>query len=119
MAASTTHESTPTNAVQDTAESVVTLDAPPPPRDAPAPPRNVYAILEVKPDGNATRVRIRVGKKLGVDKSWKAHLVDHEGRPVPGGELTITAVDDATTTATTRLRIDAVPKDAQARVRPY
>lgn len=101
----------------DAAAAVPTaMDAPSPTPDRPMTPRTVYPVVKREPDGNGTRVTIGIGKRQGVNKTWKAHLVDKEGRDVRGGELTLTVVGETTTSATTKLRYDGFPTDVQAHV---
>ncbi len=77
-------------------------------------PQTIFPVIKLEPDANGTRVTIGIGKKQGVSKTWKAYLVDKDGRAVRGGELTITFVDQGQTAATTKLRVDDVPKSVQA-----
>jgi hypothetical protein len=79
----------------------------------------VYPIIELKPLlAGGSQVVIQIGSNLGVNKSWKANLVDKEGNPIPRGELTIEFVRDEVTRATSKLPVEKIPRDVQAKVRP-
>lgn len=82
-------------------------------------PRTIYPVIGIKPTrGGGSQVVIQVGSKVGVNRSWKANLVDKEERPIPRGELKIDFVDAATTTTISKLRLEEIPRDVQAQVRP-
>ncbi len=77
-------------------------------------PRTIYPVVELQPEANGTRVTIAIGKRQGVGPTWKAYLVDKNGRAVRGGELTLAHVKENATWATTKLRRDQIPSDVSA-----
>jgi hypothetical protein len=94
------------------------VDGPPAPPTSPTTPERIFPVIKLDPDPAGTRVIIGVGSRLGVNKTWKADFVDKNGRPVRGGQLTITFVEPAQTLATTSLTLDSIPKGVRAHVRP-
>ncbi len=102
------------------APEVVTMDAPSPPPETPTSPRTTFPVVEIKsnPDGPGTRVTIGIGKAQGVSTTWKAYLVDMQGKAIKRGELTIVSVNERTTWATTKLDRSQLPRDVQANVAP-
>lgn len=98
------------------AHEIVTDDAPTTAPDRPTTPRTLYPVLSLNPIDSGTRVTIGIGRRQGVNSTWKARLVDKEGHDVRRGELTITVIDQSTTWATTKLLRDWIPKGVQAHV---
>jgi hypothetical protein len=106
----------PVNA--DATESVST-DAPARVEVTPMVPRTIYPVIGIKPArGGGSQIVIQVGSKLGVNKSWKANLVDKDEKPIRRGELTIDFVNASTMTTTSKLRLEEIPRDVQAEIRP-